>query len=78
MLAKFLGARVGVVIRAAPIDGRIFGYDFVAAMTSNGHRGDVGIAAQSLAVLHAARELNYFQGATQIDVETLLFGFAVQ
>jgi hypothetical protein len=78
VLAKFLGACVWIVIRAGPIDGGIFGYDFVPAMTSNGHRGDVGIAAQSLTVLHAARELNYFQGTAQIDVEALLFGFSIQ
>jgi len=36
------------------------------------------VTAQAAAVLRAARQLNHFERAAQVDVQALLFGFAVQ
>ncbi len=78
VLAEFLGARVGIVIRARPIDRGVFGYDFVFSFARNGNGGNVRIAAQAVAILRAARELNDFECASQVDVQALLFRLAVQ
>ena len=51
VLAKFLGARVGIVVGAVPIDGAVFGDHFVAALPRHRHRADLAEAAQAVIVL---------------------------
>jgi len=48
-------------------------YDFVFSFSRNGNGGNVRIAAQTVAILRAARELNDFERASQVDVQALLF-----
>ena len=45
VLAEFLGARVGIVIGAGPVDGGVFGDDFVFSFSRDGDGGNVRIAA---------------------------------
>ena len=78
VLAEFLGARVGIVIGAGPVDGGVFGDDFVFSFSRDGDGGNVRIAAQAVAILSTAGELNDFERASQVDVEALLLRFAVQ
>ena len=77
MLAEFLGARVGIVVGARPIDRAVFGYNFVFSFPRDGHGGNVRIAAQPVAILRAARELNHFQRAAQVHVQALPLRFAI-
>src|SRR5207249_11182366 len=77
-LAKFLGAGVGIVIRAGPVDGHVFGDDFVFSLSRDRDGGNMRVAAQSVAVLSAARELNDFERASQVDIQALLLRFAIQ
>ena len=78
VFAEFLGARIGIVIRARPIDRGLFRYDFIFPFARNRNRGNVRIAAKAVAILPAARELNDFECASQVDVQALLLRFAVQ
>ncbi len=78
MLAEFLCARVGVVVRAAPVNRSVFGDQLVAARASDGHRRDVAEAAQPVGVLGLARELDDFQSSAKVDVEAGFFGFAIE
>src|SRR5271168_1404286 len=78
VLAEFLGARVGIVVGAGPVDRGIFGDDLVLALAGYGDGGYVRIAQETVAILRAAGQLDYLQAAAEIDVEALLFGFAVQ
>src|SRR6202008_3520521 len=41
VLAEFLGARVGIVIGARPVDGRVFADDFVFSFSGDGNGGNV-------------------------------------
>ena len=78
VLAEFLGACVGIVVGAGPVDRGVFGDDLVLALAGYGDGGYVRIAQDTVAILRAAGQLDYFQAAAEIDVEALLFGFAVQ
>ena len=41
VLAEFFSARVGVVVGAVPVDGGVFGDDFVLAVAGDGDGGNV-------------------------------------
>ncbi len=78
VLAEFLCARVGVVVRAAPVNGDVFGDHLVAARASDSHGRDVAEAAQPVGVLGLTRELDDFQSSAKVDVEAGFFGFAIE
>src|SRR6266404_746174 len=78
VLGELLGARVRIIVRARPIDGRIFGDDFVPALSRDGHGGYMRIPAQAYAILNTPRELNHLERAAEIHVEALPFGFTVK
>ena len=78
VLAEFLGSRVGIVIRAIPIDGFVFLHDLVRAVTGHGDRADVAETAQSVIVAGARSELDHFERAAEVHVQAAFFGFAIQ
>ena len=78
VLAELLGARVGIVVGAFPINGAVFGNDFIAALTGDSDCADVTETAQSVIVMRAPRQLNHFQRAAQIHVQATLHRLAVQ
>ena len=78
VLAEFFRARVGIVIRAVPIDGRVFLDHFVGALAGNGDGAHVAEAAQAVIVARAHRQLNHFERAAQIHVEAAFLRFAIQ
>jgi hypothetical protein len=78
VLAELLGAGVGVVVGALPVDDVVLGDDLVLALAADGDGGDVGEAAQAVVVLGVAGELDDAEGAAQVDVEAGLGRLAVQ
>ncbi len=78
VFAEFLGARVGIVIRARPVDRFIFAHNFILPRAGNRNRRNVRVTPQAVVILNPARQLNDFKRATQIHIQTLSFGFAVQ
>jgi hypothetical protein len=78
VLAELLGAGVGVVVGAPPVDGSVFLDDFVLACSCDGNRGNMGKTPQAMVVLRTPGQLNDFEGAAQVYVEALLFRFSVE
>ena len=73
VFAEFFSTGVGIVVGALPIDGGIFVNDFVLAGSGDSDSRYVGETAQAMMILRSASELNYFERATQIHIEALLF-----
>jgi hypothetical protein len=78
VLAELLGAGVGVVVAAIPVDDAVLVDDLVLAVAADGDGGDVGEAAQAVVVVGVAGELDDAEGAAQVDVEAGLGGLAVE
>ena len=78
VLAEFLGARVGIVVGAVPVDRSDPPDHFMAAVPGDGHGGDLAEAAQAVGILRAARQLRHFQRAAQIHVQAAFLRFAIE
>ncbi len=78
VLAKFLGARVGIVIGTVPIDGAIFADHFVAAVPGHSHRADLAEPPQAVGIVRAAGQLHDLERAAKVDVQAALFGLAIE
>ena len=69
VFAEFLCACVRVVIRAVPIDRRIFLHYFVQSLPRNGHGAHVAEPPKPVMVARARGELNHLQRAAQVYVQ---------
>src|SRR5262249_14510110 len=78
VFAEFLGTRVGIIVGTRPINRFVFAHDFILACSRHGNGGHMRIAAQTMVILNAASQLDYFQRATQIYIEALLLGFSIE
>src|SRR5579862_2674492 len=57
VLAKFLGARVGIIVRAIPLNRSILGDDFVLAFAGNGNGAHMTETPHTMVVMHAHGKL---------------------
>ena len=73
VLAKFFGARIGIVIRAVPVDGIIFSDDLALTLPGHGYRAHVTEAAEAVVVVHLHSQPDYFEGSAQVHVQAALF-----
>ena len=78
VLAEFLGARVGIVVRAIPIDRSVLLHYFIRTLAAHRDGAHVAEAAQSMIVARPHRELDHFERSAQIHVEAALLGFAIE
>ena len=78
VLAKFLGAGVGVVVGAVPVDGLLLAHHFVRALAGDGDGADVADAAQAVEVAGGSGQLDHFQGAAQVDVEAAFLRLTIE
>src|ERR1019366_4202295 len=76
--AEFLGAGIRIVIRAAPIDRRVFLDDLIGAMTSDGDGADVAEAPQAVLVTGASPKLYHFERPAKIYVQAASFRLPIE
>ena len=78
VLAEFFGARVGIVVRAVPIDGRIFLDHFIRAVPGDRDGAHMAEPPQAVLVARAHGQLNHFERAAQIHVQAAFLRFAIE
>ena len=78
VLAEFFCPRVRIVIRAGPVNRRIFFDHFIRALPRHGDSAHMAESPQSMFVSRTHGELNHFERASQIYIETAFLRFAVE
>ncbi|GBC83338.1 hypothetical protein HRbin10_02485 [bacterium HR10] len=78
VLAELLRPRVGIVIRAVPINGLILAHDLVAAMAGDSDGAHVAEAAHSMILVGRPSELDDFERAPEIDVQAAALGSPIE
>ena len=78
VLAEFFRARIGIIIRALPLNRPVFHNNFVAALSRHRHRAYIRKPLQPVIVVCLPRQLHHFERPAQIHIQTTFFRLPVQ